>query len=167
VKSKCHDLATAFVVMDLDQGRSATHTVTIEHCKRWDVVADLDSPCEDISYAYRGPNALEIIMHFSRVVDRANRDLVLWFKNVIALRFETESTLLDLPEPLPKCAPGDWSAQTFPLLIVHRSRWLQTYILRDPLETQGRIHYVLISLNGVCELLAICVMATWVDVDPD
>ena len=96
--------------------------------------------------------------------DEANRDLVLWFKNAIALRWGAESAgLSQLAESLPKCSAERWSAWTFPLLKIQESSWLREHAARSPVDAQGREHFLLVSMNDVCELLAVFVVATWVD----
>jgi hypothetical protein len=133
--------------------------------RRWKIAKDIDSPCADLSYSYTGANTLAVTMRFSRVVDRPDRDLVIWFTGVIAFRWETDlSALLEVSESLPKCSSERWATSTFPLLTVERSAWLLSYASRDPTEAQGRRHIVLVTLNGVCEVLALPnAVATWVN----
>ena len=132
---------------------------------RWQIAKDIDSPCADLSYSYTGANTLAVTMHYSRVVDRPERDLVIWFTGVLAFRWDTDwSALLELSESLPKCSSERWATSTFPLLTVDRSQWLLSYASRDPVEALGRKHIVLVTLNGICELLALPkVVATWVN----
>lgn len=137
-----------------------------EKWKRWNVAPDIDSPCADISFSYNGPNALAVTMHFSRIIDRPNRDLVLWFKDAIALRWWTEASVLsEYHELLPKCSTERWRSWSFPLIKVQNSSWLRQHAARDPVQSQGREHFLLVSMNDVCELLAVSVIATWVNAD--
>jgi len=140
----------------------------LDQATRWHPAEDIDAPCADISFAYKGTNSLAVTMHFSRVVDRPNRDLVLWFKSAIALRWTTESSEENgYANPLPKCSRASWSSQTFPLIRIRNSTWLRERASRDPVEAQGRAHYLLVSMNDVCELLALFVAADWINGDAD
>lgn len=134
-----------------------------DHATRWKVLPDIDSPCADITFAYGGPNALSITMHFSRVVSQPDRDLVIWFKDATALRWSTDPTVLaERFEALPKCIAEPWSSCTFPLIKVEHSSWLREHAAFDPTATLGRAHFLLVSINDVCELLAVPVTAMWV-----
>jgi len=140
----------------------------VDQASRWHPAEGIDSPCADISFAYKGTNSLAVTMHFSRVVDRPNRDLVLWFKSAIALRWTTESLeMSSYADPLPKCSSDRWSSWTYPLIRVRNSTWLREHASRDPVESQGREHYLLVSMNDVCELLALFVAAAWINGDAD
>jgi len=139
-----------------------------EKWKRWNVAPHIDSPCADISFSYKGPNALAVTMHFSRVVDRPNRDLVLWFKDAIALRWWSESSVLsEYGVAIPRCSAEKWCSWPFPLSRVQNSAWLREHAAKNPGEAQGRDHFALVSMNDVCELLAVSVIATWIDGDAD
>jgi len=140
----------------------------LDRAVRWKAAEDIDAPCADISFAYRGPNSLAVTMHFSRVVDRPNRDLVLWFKSAIALRWTTESLEVSgITEPLPKCSSERWSPWTYPLIRIQDSTWLREHTSRNPVEARGREHYLLVSMNDVCEVLALFASADWIDGDAE
>ncbi len=138
----------------------------LDHCIRWKAAPDIDSPCADISFSYKGPNSLAVTMHFSRVVERPNRDLVLWFKDAIALRWSTDSSALsERFDSLPNCTADRYSSWTFPLIKIRNSSWLREHASRNPADAHGREHFLLVSMNDVCELLAVSVLAIWVDAD--
>ena len=86
---------------------------------KWQPVADIDSPFESISYAFRD-DALSLQMH-------GTRTLVLGFSGVVALRFENECPGYDFTggADLPMLRPS----QTFPLLRIEGSPWLEQWAL--------------------------------------
>jgi hypothetical protein len=124
--------------------------------KRREVAADIDSPCADLLYSYIGANVVSVTMLLSRVVDRPSQDLVLWFRGVIVFSVETDrSVLLELPTSLPKCSNERWGSSIFPLTIVEHSQWLRPHASRKPVEVDGRRHFVLVTMNAICEVLAL------------
>ena len=139
-----------------------------EEAEIWQPVADITSPCADISYAYADGNA-RVTMHFSRVSGQARRDLVLHFQGVISLRAEEESCgLVPFPASLPKCPGVEWSEWTYPLLRISSSSWWQQHLDTNPVIAEGRVHYALVSMNDLVQLL--CkedVLAEWVVVQQE
>jgi hypothetical protein len=125
-----------------------------ERTVKWEPIADVMGPCADISYWYDGPVAEEVTvkMLFSRVVgNNPARDLILTFRGAISLRWEPEHFGLNpLPEPLPKLS----SDYTFPLLRIENSKWLESYVVRNPFGAKGRVHFALIALNDLLQILA-------------
>ena len=134
-----------------------------EEAEIWRAVADIASPCADISYAYADGNA-RVTMHFSRVRGQAARDLVLHFQGVISLRAEEESCgLIPFPASLPKCSGAEWSQWTYPLLIIRNSYWRRQYLDTNPVLTEAWVHYALVAMNDLVQLLANQdVLAEWV-----
>lgn len=87
---------------------------------------------------------------------QGDRTLELVFSHVIAVHFEQECPALDFPDValLPKLESG----QTFPLLTVEGSRWLQDYT-----PIYGALsHFALISSDTLIQVLATAsVHAAW------
>ena len=114
---------------------------------KWHPVSDLDRPFERIGFSFEG-DALLVRMIGART-------LVLRFSGVVALRFEQECPGVDfLPLPLPSLGPS----QTFPLLVVERSQWLEPFrpIYRDV------AHFALVSGDHLMQVLAkASVTALW------
>jgi hypothetical protein len=123
-----------------------------EQSIKWEPISGVSVPCADISYWYDDvPEAVTVKMFFSRVVGNPARDLTLKFRGAISLRWEPEHFGLNpLPEPFPKLANG----YTFPLLRIENSRWLESYVARNPVGAQGRIHFALVALNDLVQILA-------------
>jgi len=106
---------------------------------KWQAVSDIDSAFGSISCSFQS-DALLVRMIGART-------LVLHFSGVVAFRFEQECPGFDpLPRPLPMVAPS----QTFPLLIVDGSEWLEQF----DLIYKGRRHFALVSLDHLVQLIA-------------
>jgi len=106
---------------------------------KWHPVTDIDSPFGSIEYSFQ-QEALSVRMI-------GTRTLVLRFSGVVALRFEQECPGFDfVPLPLPLLRPS----QTFPLLLVEESEWL------DQFKTiYGDLsHFALASSDHLLQLLA-------------
>jgi len=140
--------------------------MTTERCLKWDAVPGIDSPCADISFVYNKADSITVTMHFSRVKNLASRDLELTFNGAISIRWESESFGLNpLPNPLPKCGDTEWDTWTFPLLKVENSSWLRAHLDRHPIAAEGRVHFALITMNDLLQVLASpSVNAQWIAV---
>lgn len=107
---------------------------------KWQPVADIDSPFESISCSFQD-DKLAVRMIGTRV-------LALNFTGVVAFRFEKECPGFDfLPVSLlPVLRPS----QTFPLLLVDDSEWLEQFsqIYR------GISHFALVSSDHLVQVLA-------------
>ena len=136
-----------------------------EQCIKWEPVGGIDYPCADISFAYDGPDAVSVTMHFSRVKNCLPKDLHLKFRGAISIQWESESFgLIRLPESLPRCG-GSWSRWSFPLLRIEQSAWLATYEGRNPVSSRGRLHFALVAMNDLLHILALpTVDARWMEV---
>jgi hypothetical protein len=123
-----------------------------ERVTKWRPVSDIDSPFGSISYSFRH----DVV----RVHMIGARTLVLRFFGVVALRFERECPSFDFPavQLLPMLRPS----QTFPLLLVEGSRWLEQF---SPIY--GDIsHFGLVSSDHLLQVLAKAkVEAHWEDTD--
>lgn len=127
----------------------------------WHPVDDIAAGCADISFAWQSAQGsmLEVLMHFSRVIDGHEMDLRLAFDSPCALQWEEESFgLIPIPSELPRCASGKFARWTFPTLLVEGSHWAETYAARrfatdDPAAKELR-HYVMLSLNDTVHVLA-------------
>jgi hypothetical protein len=110
-----------------------------EHAIKWQPIADIDTPFESISYAFRD-DTLSVQM-------LGVRTLALEFTGVVALRFEQECPGFDfVPLPLPMLRPS----QTFPLLCVEGSSWREQHA-----SIYGDLrHFVLVSSDHLLQLLA-------------
>jgi hypothetical protein len=106
---------------------------------KWHPVSDIDSPFGSISFSFQD-DALVVRMI-------GVRTLVLHFSGVVAFRFEQECPGFDpLPRPLPMHAPS----QTFPLLVIDGSEWLEQF----DLIYKGRRHFALISSDHLVQMIA-------------
>ena len=107
---------------------------------KWLPVSDIDSPFESISYSFEND---ELLLRM-----RGIRSLILHFSGVVALRFEQECPGFDFPPVsiLPTLRP----AQTFPLLLVEGSPWLEQY----PATHRELSHFALISSDHLIQVLA-------------
>ena len=105
----------------------------------WRPVPDLDAPFESISYSFQH-DILSVRMI-------GIRTLMLNFTGVIAIRFEQECPGFDfVSPPLPMLRPS----QTFPLLQVDGSHWLEQYT-----AVYGDLsHFALVSSDHLLQLLA-------------
>jgi hypothetical protein len=77
---------------------------------------------------------------------RGDRDLLLRFTGVIALRYEDECPGFD---PLPKPLPILKTRVTFPLLRIQESRWLDQWSMY-----KGRVHFAMISSDDLVQVIA-------------
>jgi hypothetical protein len=135
-----------------------------ERCERWSVVGGVEWPAADLFFSYEAPYIAMVRMQFANTVRGSQRDLVLRFRGVIALRYESESTgLVPLPEP-PRFTTGEWSGHTFPLLLVQQSLWLAEHHAHNSVESTDRHHFALVSMNDLLHILALpTVEASWVE----
>ncbi len=141
--------------------------MTDEHCVQWDGVTGIVSPCADISFVYDQPDEVTVTMHFSCVKGLPSRDLVLSFSGAISARWESESFGLNtLPDTLPKCGGIGWESWTFPLLKIENSSWLKLHVDCHPDAAEGRVHFALVTMNDLFQVLALpTVITKWIDVD--
>ena len=112
----------------------------------WQPVPDVDTPFGSISYSFQHDTLL------LRMVGR--RTLVLDFSGVVAIRFEQECPGFDFPAlPLPTLG----SFQTFPLLCVEGSPWLEQYT-----TIYGDLsHFALVSSDHLLQVLAKPSVKAW------
>lgn len=105
----------------------------------WQPVLEIDSPFGSISYSFEA-NAVLVRM-------LGERNLMLRFCGVVALRFEQECPGFDFPSfPLPMLGPST----TFPLLRLNESPWLDQF---RPIY--GEIsHFALVSSDHLLQVLA-------------
>jgi len=138
-----------------------------EYCTIWQPIEGVISPCADISMHLHSPRDLSVILHFSRVVGNPPRDLELIFKGCISIRWEDECFgLTPLPDTLPRCTDPQWSRWTYPLLRIEHSKWLQQHSDRHPSASAERIHFALIAMNDLVQILALPdVSAKWIDIN--
>jgi hypothetical protein len=109
------------------------------HATKWQPVSDIDSMFGSISCSFQD-DALVVRMIGLRM-------LVIHFSGVVAFRFEQECPGIDpLPHPLPMLVPS----QTFPLLVIESSDWLEQFHL---IYTDRR-HFALISSDHLVQLIA-------------
>jgi hypothetical protein len=110
---------------------------------KWQPVPDIDSPFDSISYSFQD-DKLTVRMVGIRV-------LVLHFTGVVALRFEQECPGFDfLPVSLlPMLRPS----QTFPLLLVEGSSWLEQFS-QIYSGNRGVSHFALVSSDHLVQVLA-------------
>ncbi len=110
-----------------------------ELATKWQPVSDIDSPFESIECTFQN-NVLLL-----RMV--GIRKLVLRFSGVVAFRFEQECPGFSFVScPLPMLRPS----QTFPLLVVKGTPWLEQY----DLIYKNLSHFALISSDHLMQLLA-------------
>jgi hypothetical protein len=107
---------------------------------KWQPVSDIDSAFGSISYSFQD-DAMVVRMIGART-------LVLHFSRVVMFRFEQEGPgwFDPLPDPLPMVAPS----QTFPLLTIEGSQWLE----QSSLIYKGMCHFALISYGHLVQLIA-------------
>jgi len=129
----------------------------------WEPLPGIAFPCAGISLSYHHKTDLQVLMHFSNVVNGPGQDLLLTFRGVIGFRWNPEdlgSVFYPVRRPLPKLTDPRWEDWTFPLLEVCDSKWLATY--KGFPSTEGRKHYYLIAMNDLVDILALPdVVATW------
>lgn len=107
---------------------------------KWQPVSDIVSPFESISYSFEHDNLLVRMIGV--------RTLVLQLSGVVALCFEQECPGFDfLPvSPLPMLR----QSQTFPLLLVEESPWLNEFkVIYTNLS-----HFALVSSDHLVQVLA-------------
>jgi hypothetical protein len=110
-----------------------------DRASKWHPVSDVDRPFERIAYSFE-EDTLSVRMIGART-------LVLSFSGVVALRFEQECPGVDfLRLPLPMLGPS----QTFPLLVVDHSRWLEAF----QLVYRDRSHFALVSSDHLMQVIA-------------
>jgi hypothetical protein len=110
-----------------------------ERATKWQPMPNIDSSFGSISYSFQD-DRLVLRMIGSRV-------LVLDFAGVVAFRFEQECPGFDpLPHPLPLLR----ASQTFPLLLIEESRWLEQFSL---IYKDCR-HFALITSDHLVQLIA-------------
>jgi len=122
----------------------------------WHPVEGIDQPCADISFSYSAPSKLRVTMHFSRTAGALRDDLEIDFEGAVGLLWMEESAhsvAERMQSPLPKCHDLKWANWTFPLLVVSNSEWLSK-IEALPLSQQ-RVHFLLVSMNDIVEVLAL------------
>jgi len=123
-----------------------------ERVTKWHPLSDIDSPFESISYSF-DHDVVEVHMIGART-------LVLRFSGVVALRFEQECPGIDFPAVrlLPMLRPS----QTFPLLLVEGSSWLEEFS-----HVYKEIsHFGLVSSDHLLQILAKAkVEAHWKDTE--
>ncbi len=111
-----------------------------ERVSKWQPVADIDRPFGCIAFSFEDDALL------GRMI--GDRTLALRFSGVVAIRFEQECPGIDFPAVslLPSLGPS----QTFPLLLVEQSEWLEVYqpIYRDV------SHFALVSSDHLMQVLA-------------
>tara|TARA_R110001606_G_scaffold271826_1_gene420394 strand:- start:145 stop:588 length:444 start_codon:yes stop_codon:yes gene_type:complete len=133
----------------------------MSEASKWEIVDGLEVPCADISFNWpSGPGAqLDVLMHFSRVVEGIDADVRLIFANAMHMAWEDESLgLLDLPDKLPYCLDSEFSDWVFPTLIIKNSPLATKYADKafaadDPSHAQVR-HFVLISMNDLVHVIS-------------
>ena len=109
-----------------------------DRLSKWHPVLDIDRPFERIAYSFES-DTLSVRMIGART-------LVLRFSGVVALRFEQECPGVDFPPlPLPMLGPS----QTFPLLVVEESRWLEPF----QLVYRGVSHFALVSSDHLLQVM--------------
>ena len=110
-----------------------------ERVSKWQPVSDVDGPFERIAYSFE-EDTLSVRMVGART-------LVLRFLGVVALRFEQDCPGVDfLPLPQPTLGPS----QTFPLLVVDQSRWLEPF----QLVYRDLSHFALVSSDHLMQVIA-------------
>jgi hypothetical protein len=106
---------------------------------KWEPISAIDSMFGSITYSFGDDNLLVRMI--------GARTLVIRFSGVVALRFEQECPGYDrLPESLPMLRPSE----TFPLLTIDGSQWLNQF---DQIY-KGRRHFALISSDHLVQLIA-------------
>ncbi len=126
---------------------------------KWECVPDIDEIFGDISFSYQAleKGSLLVVMHGKQ------RDLVLKFPRVIALRYEDDCPGFDpLPSPLPTLKNG----RTFPTLKIEQSDWLSQWApIYSGSSLKDITHFALISLNDLVQIIAMpAVEAYWKDI---
>lgn len=147
--------ANQIFVLDCDCSH-ILHRSMKERCCRWEPTSGIVGPAADISFAYSGRENAFVTMHFSRVVGLPMQDLLLRFRDIVALRWELECPGFDpVPKELPKCTVAKWTTWTFPLLRIEESSWLRKYapIYQLP-KGPSLSHFLLISMNDLVQLIA-------------
>jgi len=144
--------------------------LTTESISKFIVDDIIDYPSADISFNWQSSASgeLNLLIHFSRVIDGSTKDLNLTFKQPLAIQWETESFgLIDTPKEIPKCTNPKFSDWNYPLLIIENSKWADKYAsslyTEDEYKTHSVIHYFFISMNDLFHVLSTeCPIASWV-----
>jgi hypothetical protein len=110
-----------------------------EHAAKWLPVPDIDSMFGSISFSFER-SSLSVTMNGARCLE-------LIFTGIVALRYEDECPGFD---PLPKPLPMLREHETFPLLKIEQSRWLEQF---DKIYF-GRCHFALVSSDDLIQVIA-------------
>lgn len=118
-----------------------------ERCVKWQPVADITHMFGSISYSCQHDSLMVKML--------GERTLVLSFSGVVAVRSELECPgTFRIPEPVPMLR----DRETFPLLLIEKSRWVEEFLGIYP----GRAHFALISSDVLMHLMAFPnVVAQW------
>ena len=82
-----------------------------EHCTIWEPLPGIAFPCAGISLSYHHKTDLQVLMHFSKVVNGPGQDLLLTFRGVIGFRWNPEdlgSVFYPAGQPLPNVTDSRW-----------------------------------------------------------
>lgn len=123
---------------------------------------EVDSLCADISVTResRAGAKLQVRMHFSRVVDGPDKDLLLTFPCAYHFQWEEESFgLTDMPNQMPRLEHGHMPNWPQPLLLVEGSPLAARYADRrfsenDP-DRGSVLHFLLMSLNDFVHVISL------------
>lgn len=137
----------------------------MERYERWDIVPEVLTPCAQVDIRYDREHSARL--RFGLMRDNPDRDLLITFDHVFALMSHEE-----FAHPWNKVTDGDvprltgkWQQYSYPLLIVHDSRWLASFTdsqILDFQREQAR-HYRLCSLDNTVDfLVAGSTKADWV-----
>ena len=127
--------------------------MSLERAVKWEPVSGVSAPCIDISFHWERSGNLRVEMFFS---ESEVQNIELTFRGVISLRWEEEHFGLNpLPESLPTIGVGAHQAWTFPILRIENSVWLRAHEDRNPIASQSRVHFALVGLNDLLQLLAL------------
>ena len=133
----------------------------MEAARKFILDSEIDWPSADISYTWksRAGASLVVILHFSRVVDRPERDLKLDFGRPLALSWEDECfAFIPTPAGLPMCTLERFRHWAYPTLVVEGSAWADRYAANiypaDEFEHHPVRHYLLLSMNDTLHILS-------------
>ncbi len=121
----------------------------------WEIDAQIEAPCADISFASLPDRALRVTMHFSSVRGGLPNDLEIVFGQAYALTWHNESlhsVSVQWPKPLPQLSSGKWKGWTYPLLRIRGSEWLKRFDFMPQAKQMG--HFALVAMNDIVEVVA-------------
>jgi hypothetical protein len=135
------------------------------HAEPWEPIEGICGPCDHIAFSYLPYQTATIRMTFVRTTGGPARDLILKFKQVIALSSEDECPGGFVPAPatksLPKLGRGDHPTWTFPLFKIVDSEPLKQYQSMRP-PNPSLAHFFIISMDNLVHVIASSdVAAAW------